>query len=1010
MIRKLTTSIRRHAGWLPAAASITLLLACALGARAEPPVAARYRIEQPAQALADSLHAIARQTGTSVLFDPAAVSGRIARPVSGSLSPIEAITAALQGSGLTAAVMGDGAIVVRAGAPSPTTPPAAAGSAASVRVPARSEDRGAGTPAASPAAAPLAAGEGATATASASDAPTELTRVEVTGSRLKRVSAEGPAPVNVYTRSDIDKSGQPNLQRFLASLNEVSAASGEGGFASTLGQGTVQLRGLPLGSTLVLINGRRVQAVGSSSGNFFNLNLIPMAAVERVEIVPVGSSAVYGGDALAGVVNVILKKSVDGLSLVARLGSGRGLGDGSVSMAMGGKDADGSYLLMGSYSRSTPLTMAERAFFRDADYRRFGGEDARVDNCTPGTVRSATGANLPGLNASFAGIPTLASGAVPKVSDFAASAGKENLCNLWANGTGISLVNGYETVGLHALGERRISNSWSAFAELTFANEHMQAKDIGLTLTDVSVPAGNPFNPFGEDVQVTTILGPDNGAKGFARQTKFTRALVGLRGELGGDWDAELTLSTLRDRGGSQTVNINADGEALAAALAAQAPADALNPFTTGRAASDAVLRGIWSDTVRRSRGRKDQAGALVRGSLAQLPAGPVEVSLGAESARDHYDVSITGRKDTHDSRNDSAAFGELRAPLLRSGGEGHGTEALAALTLAARRDRYTDFGAANTYQAGLEVRPSRGILIRASGASSFKPPTMLQTHVNDTSFPAEFFGLVDPARGGEDIVSGTVVRTTNKALGPERGRAQGIGAVWEPEGSLGTRFGLTHWQVRIKGLIAVLQAQSALDHEDLFPGFVSRAASTDGQPGKVTSVKVAEVNFGSVDAAGTDLESAYAWRDGAGRWTVSAAATRTNRYRVVLAPGAGVEDRLGVRFEDFWAPRWKGRLSVGLDRGAWSAGLTSRYLGGYRDADGNRKLGNYWVHDLAGSLNLKKCWPALFPGFKAASLVASVANVADREPQYVQGLPYYDLTQADWRGRYASVQLTLDW
>ncbi|WP_431261858.1 TonB-dependent receptor plug domain-containing protein [Roseateles chitinivorans] len=113
----------------------------------------------------------------------------------------------------------------------------------------------------------------------------------------------------------------------------------------------------------MLINGRRVQAVGSSSGNFFNLNLIPMAAVERVEIVPVGSSAVYGGDALAGVVNIILKKSVEGVVLDAHATTGAGTGDRAVSLATGGRDQAGSYLVLGAYSKTEPLSMSERGFF-----------------------------------------------------------------------------------------------------------------------------------------------------------------------------------------------------------------------------------------------------------------------------------------------------------------------------------------------------------------------------------------------------------------------------------------------------------------------------------------------------------------------------------------------------------------------------------------------------------------------------------------------------------------------
>jgi iron complex outermembrane receptor protein len=1009
MFRKKTVPTTHQMGAMPIIL-VSLLVRCGVGDAAEAAAAAQYAIEQPSQAVSESLQAIAHETSTSVLFEPSAVRGRVARPVSGHLSAFEAITAALQGTGLTAELMKDGAVVVRPAAP-PAVVPAFPASVIPARAP--SAETAPNTQTAREAGAQAAApgrDDGGSPPPGLNRDDTEVVKVEVTGSRLKRVEAEGPTPVNVYTAKDIEQSGQPNLERFLAGLNEVSATSGEGAFGST-GQATVQLRGLPVGTTLVLVNGRRVEAVGSASANLFNLNLIPMAAIDRVEIVPVGSSAVYGGDALAGVVNVILKKSMDGVSLAANLGSGRGFGDSGLSLATGGHGADGSYLLLGSYSRATPLTAAERgSFFQNADYRRFGGPDARVRNCTPGTVSSVSGANLPGLNSSSAAIPQLAAGQTPQVSDFASTAGTANLCNLYDNGNGYPLVYGEETLALHAMGEYKIRGSWFAFSELTLAKDLLRDRDVGLPLTNITVPASNAYNPFGEDVKVTTVLGQDNGSRGLARQTRFTRALVGARGELAADWDGELTVSTTRDNGGSQTLDANVNSTALAAALAASSPSAALNPFTTGRAASDDVLRGIWSNSDRISHGRKDQIGGFVRGSVLQLPAGPVETIVGAETASDHYDVSIPGVVEIHDGRRNSAAYGELRAPLLNAGPAGHDWS-LAALTLAARRDRYSDFGSANTYQTGLELRPSRSVLIRASSATSFKPPTLLQTHVTDTPIPAELYGLVDPARGGEAITSGTVLRTTNTALQPERGRANSFGAMWEPDSSLGTRVGATYWQVRVNELISILQPQTVLDYESLFPGFVTRSPSVDGQPGPVTSVKLSETNFGSVDVAGTDMEAAYAWRGVLGRWTATASATRTSEYQVVLAPGAAKQNRLGRRFDDFWAPRWKDRASIDLDAGSWTMGLTGRYLGQYKDeGTSERRLGASWMYDLAGSLDLKKWLPNLVVAVKAASLSLSVANLTNRLPQFVETDPYYDVTQADWRGRYVSTRVSIDW
>jgi len=204
---------------------------------------------------------------------------------------------------------------------------------------------------------------------------------------------------------------------------------------------------------------------------------------------------------------------------------------------------------------------------------------------------------------------------------------------------------------------------------------------------------------------------------------------------------------------------------------------------------------------------------------------------------------------------------------------------------------------------------------------------------------------------------------------------------------------------------------QTALQYEALFPGFVTRGPSVDGQPGPVTSIKIAEANFGGVDVAGTDIEAAYAWRDALGRWTAALSATRTNEYQVVVSPGAPTQNRLGRRFDDFWAPRWKDRASIDLDTGGWTLGLTGRFLGQYKDeGTSDRRLGAYWLVDLAASLDLKKSLPNLAVGVKAASLSLSIANLANRQPQFVETYPYYDLTQADWRGRYVSTRVSIDW
>lgn len=992
-------------------AGALLVLAVLAGSPVQATEPARHVIEQPSQAMADSLRSIARQTGASVLFDPAVVNGRMARPVSGRLSAAEAISRAIDGSGLAADVMKDGAIVVRPTSSPGSAPPSPSGAGArstrSAAVAAAAEVGQTNVAQAGVSVSAAGAGrpEAPEGTAAGSD------RIVITGSRLKRVASEGPVPVNSYSREEIERSGQPTLERFLQSLNEVTITPGEGAFGTTSGQGTVQLRGLPVGSTLVLINGRRLQAVGSSSGNLFNLNLIPMAAVERVEVVPVGSSAVYGGDALAGVVNVILKRSLDGYSASARVASGRGVGDGQFSIATGGQGDKGSFMLLGAISKSTPLTMAEREFFLDADFRRFGGIDARSRLCTPGTVTSTTGVNLPGLSSSFAGIPSVASGALLTAADFAATAGQANLCNSQANGNGYSLTHAMQSASLHAVTERHLGAEWSLFGELTFARDRLESEEVGLGLNNVLVPASNPYNPFGVPVRVTARLGLENGNEGLVRNTDYMRALVGVRGQLGAGWELEAAVSTSQDRGDRRQLNGTVNTAARDAALAAPSRDAALNPFTAGRAGNEDVLRRIWTDGLRDNDGQKDQLTAFARGSVGSLPAGAVDAIVGIETGRDRYATAVAGGSTYDVSRNSGALFGEVRLPLLKGESSTGPTWSLAAMTLAARRDRYSDFGSANTYQAGLEIRPARNLLFRGAAATSFKPPTLLQSNVSEQSFTTELYGLRDPVRGNAPITGGEVLRTTNRQLQPEEGRAYSLGAVWEPEFAAGSRLSLTAWRVQIDDLIGLLWPQIPLDNEALFPELVVRGPAVGGVPGPVTRVIYTEVNFGRVETAGLDLEAMQSWRGQGGRWTLAASATRANRYRVQLAPGAPEVDRLGRRFSDYWAPTWKARSSIGFDAGAWSASATGRYLGSYKDAGtSERKLGGRWLLDVSASLNLRRIGLLSGAATKAATLSVGVVNLTNQLPEFVAASPYYDVTQADWRGRYGSVRLTVDW
>jgi len=119
---------------------------------------------------------------------------------------------------------------------------------------------------------------------------------------------------------------------------------------------------------------------------------------------------------------------------------------------------------------------------------------------------------------------------------------------------------------------------------------------------------------------------------------------------------------------------------------------------------------------------------------------------------------------------------------------------------------------------------------------------------------------------------------------------------------------------------------------------------------------------------------------------------------------------RLGRRFGDNWAPKWKARLSAGLDTGSWSLGVSSRYLATYKDTEpSDRTLGGIWTHDLSARLDLMRLGMDFGPA-KGAALSIGILNVTDQLPKYAGVAPYFDTTQGDWRGRYASLRLSVDW
>lgn len=239
----------------------------------------------------------------------------------------------------------------------------------------------------------LALTAGFTTTTYAADEVKKVERIEVTGSRIKRSDMEGPSPVQSISRADIDNMGYDNLQQLLERMPVAGSGTfstrGNNQDSTANGSAAVSLRGLGADATLVLINGRRVAISAFAEGitnSFVDINSIPVSAIERIDILKDGASAIYGSDAVAGVVNVILKKDIDGIEVNLGYGGtdGPNYEETSASIVWGTSNEKSSASVIIDYFKNTSLSSSEMGSLGTADQRALGGEDFRSSRGFPG--------------------------------------------------------------------------------------------------------------------------------------------------------------------------------------------------------------------------------------------------------------------------------------------------------------------------------------------------------------------------------------------------------------------------------------------------------------------------------------------------------------------------------------------------------------------------------------------------------------------------------------------------
>ena len=554
-----------------------------------------------------------------------------------------------------------------------------------------------------------------------------LDEVNVTGSLIRGVQ-DAVAPL-VYLKqhqlamADFETVQDALYSQPILSLNGPREDLGIDG-NEQYGAG-LNLRGLGVGATLVLVNGER-QPLSGLNGDFVDVSTIPLTAVERIEVLPDGASALYGSDAIAGVVNIIMRNNFDGARSEVRYGTaGGGRREMVASQLLGTHWSGGHVMLAYQYSDETPLAAAERPYAANADKTPYGGGNYDSYYTYPGNILN------PYTTLPMYGLALQQSGQAPTLAALSPSI---NLQNQFAAAQLFPEVTSNE---LYATAAQDLSDKLQLFFEGRFAERDALESYLPNT-AELRVPPSNPYyvNPF-SGVPVTEVAYSflhDYGPSTFSAASALYTGTLGGRLQLGQTWQASLSESY-----GRQSLRSNeydaANLDTLQTYLNDPNPATAFNPFG---ATNPATLAAIEQNYPLHAVSTIEYTRLVADGSVFSMPAGDAKLAVGVERREEalFHNVSdpLNPTEETIPqsySRHIESLFSQLELPLV-----GDATNPRAAprleVNVAARYEHYSDFGSTFNPTFRIQWIPVQPLKLRASWGRSFRAPTL--DNLYDTS------------------------------------------------------------------------------------------------------------------------------------------------------------------------------------------------------------------------------------------------------------------------------------
>ena len=836
----------------------------------------------------------------------------------------------------------------------------------------------------------------------AADQKAVIDEILVTGSRIKRVDIDGVGKVNVLTADDFAKIGAVSIDQLLkySPFTAGAQAGAESNYLSAkegYGTASVNLRGLGQNRTLVLVNGRRFVAGGSGANSVVDLNAIPVNMIDRIETLLDGSSAIYGADAVAGVVNMITKRSFDGMQIDASYGvtEESDAENSEVNLVFGREMQDKGFIISANYTDRKAARSKDRSFsecfFEEEDGEKFcSGSSStaggRGSTETLGNVQFNQDPNGDGdsfVPYSFA----------LHAFDF------QEFFNLTAP---------YDRTNISASGYIDLTDRVRLFTENTYSKRNSDTEASPASFAGRFFSATYPHNPTGEDLTLRRRMVEEGfGARIWEQEVSLFRTVVGLEGAMDNGWNWDVSANYGKSQSDEKFTNaidvLNLAATMVEADCAAPSNTQCVDWFGINDPSSEA-LAFINATVPTVGENVQTSIVANVSGDLFELSGRPAGFAAGIEYRKDEGEYRRTYTRPTLSGGGGSTA--PIDADLSSTEVYAESTIPIADsfdLNLAARYSDYSDFDSEFTYKVGGDWRVTDTFRLRSTFSTSVRTPNIRELY---TTEEINFTTFVDPcdqwesngdtnlmANCAADVGAGftqselfvEVDYPGNQNLSPEKADTFTFGAVFEPGIVEGLVLTVDYYQIDIDDSIRNVPPSAALEQcyfsankshptcDDIFRDIFS---------GDVVFLAVPLLNAAREKMRGVDFGARYGFRALNSDFTVNWDTSYLDQFDIDFAGARSTVEWAGTISNGEGGhgsyTKWRSNLSLGVDREKWGASYHISYIG---DADSQfqrigataPRVGSITYHSLEGSLRLTE----------KLVLRGGINNLFDEDPPY---------------------------